>query len=91
MLELNPDGTWDDSPRPTFAELVRHAERFGVECVAETAAEFMGVESLTALIVALDRIAGVEDAKREYSRLPRRRVSAEDRAKKLLGIEDEDE
>ncbi len=81
------DGTVVLAPSPTFADLIRHAERFGVDCVAETGAECLGVDELTSLIEALDRIEAVQDSKLRYSRL-RRRKPAEIRARVLLGIED---
>lgn len=71
---------------PTRDDLINHAERFGVDQVAETAAELgYGLEELIALIERLDMIDSIRVAKenRRYSR-GGKRASAEKRAKKLL-------
>ncbi len=79
---------------PTRDELIAHAEKFGPDLVAETAAECgFGVEELAQLIERLDVIA-LNRYKRDHKGLSgsfkRARSTPEKRAKKLLGITDEE-
>lgn len=74
---------------PTAAALRAHAERFGVDGVAETGAEAgMSEESLTALIASLDRINATfrRDAKRKHLHVTPAKGAPDRRARELLGI-----
>lgn len=75
---------------PSRADLVAHARRYGTDLVAESAAEYMGVTELAALIAQLDVIDRERAAARRYSGKPKRLRSPEVRARRLLGIEDEE-
>ena len=94
LLRLHPDGSVELLPWPTTAELLKHAERYGTECVAESAAEFMGEEGLTALIGRLDvldrRRGERENAGRRITRSKAKLRPAEVRARALLGIPEEE-
>lgn len=91
LLVIRLDGTREYAPRPTRAELLRHAEKYGVEMVADTAAEHMDVEPLASLIAQLDKIEDTRGKKdTRYYTKPRRKP-AEVRAMALLGIEPEAE
>ncbi len=80
------DQSWYLMDPPTREELIKHAERFGVDQIAETAVECgYGLEELIALIERLDMIDAtrkVKDGKRFSS--GGKRSTAEKRAKKLL-------
>lgn len=75
---------------PTAGKLREHAERYGVDGIAETAAESMSEESLTALIVSLDRINATfrRDPKRKNLYRAPAKTSPARRARELLGIEE---
>lgn len=80
-----------DADIPTVKDLMRHAERHGGECVAETAAELgYGVDALIRVIDACDRgdLALLRKT-RPNARLEKR-ASSEDRAKAILGIKDDE-
>jgi hypothetical protein len=67
------------------------AEKFGIDSVAETAAEAgMNEESLTALIISLDRINAAmrRDPKRKHLYRTPAKKPADRRARELLGIEE---
>ena len=77
---------WFLPEKPTREELIKHAERFGTDQVAETAAEIgFTLEDLTFLIERLDQI-DVMRAKKEGLKFgaKQKRTSAEKRAKKML-------
>jgi len=73
--------------QPSAQQLREHAEKFGIDGVAETGAEAgMSEESLTALITSLDRINTTmrRDPRRKHlSRAPAK-TSASRRARELL-------
>lgn len=76
---------------PTAQQLREHAEKFGIDGVAETAAEAgMGEESLTTLIASLDRINSTfrRDPKRKLLYRTPAKTSPARRARELLGIEE---
>lgn len=76
---------------PTIAQLEKHAARFGSEGVAQTAVELgYGLDAVARLIDSCDR-ADLEliRKQRPNARLDKR-DPAETRAKKMLGITDED-
>jgi len=76
---------------PTAQRLREHAEKHGTDGVAETAAEAgMGEESLTALIVSLDRINSTfrRDPKKKHLYKTPAKKAADRRARELLGIEE---
>ena len=73
---------------PTMAQLRAHAERFGVDEVAETAAELgYSEERLTSLIVSLDLIDASRRQRgvRPFGPAGKRRA-ADRRARDLLGL-----
>lgn len=75
----------------TAQKLREHAEKFGVDGVAETGAESgMSEESLTALIVSLDRINSTfrRDQKKKHLYVTPAKKPADRRARELLGIEE---
>jgi hypothetical protein len=75
---------------PSIQELEKHAEKFGANQVLETAAELgYGLETLVRLADHCDRV-DIEHYNKEhkYSKSSKK-VSSEDRVKKLLGIEKE--
>lgn len=79
------DGWFIPDP-PTRDELLKHAERFGTDQVAETAAECgYGLEEMIALIERLDQI-DVMRAKKEGFKFgaKQKRSTPEKRAKKIL-------
>lgn len=79
-------GLWFLPDAPTRDELIKHAERFGTDQVAETAAELgYSLEDMTFLIERLDQIDIVR-AKKEGLKFGAKvkRTSPEKRAKKLL-------
>ena len=86
---------------PMVGDFVKHAERFGTEGVMETAAECgHSFDALVRLQDAVDRIEaehGREGKFIRHNRLGRRvqvrpkRTTAEERVKRLLGIEEEEE
>lgn len=73
------------------ASLLRHAEKFGVDGCTDTAVECgYGVEELAALIEELDKIEAAHLKKRvRFYSETKRRLSYEERARRLLGIEDD--
>lgn len=79
-------GQWFLPEKPTREELIKHAERFGTDQVAETAADLgFGLEDLTFLIERLDQI-DVTRAKKDGLKFGAKvkRTSPEKRAKKML-------
>lgn len=78
--------------KPVTAQKLReHAEKFGIDGVAETGAEAgMNEESLTALIVSLDRINSTfrRDQKKKHLYVTPAKKAADRRARELLGIEE---
>lgn len=77
--------------QPSAQQLREHAEKFGVDGVAETGAEAgMGEESLTALITSLDRINASlrRDPRRKHLYRSPAKTSSARRARELLGIEE---
>jgi hypothetical protein len=65
---------------PTLEEFVRHAERFGTECVYETAAEgYLGERELRRLRIELDSIEVARRSGRYHVGRRRRRSRAETR------------
>ncbi len=92
FVKVDADGLRSLHPRPTRAELLAHAAKYGTELVADTAAESMDVESLTSLIAQLDRLDTKAASGRRYTVKRRGRVkSPEERAMEMLGIEPEEE
>lgn len=77
-------------PLPTKEDLLRHVKKYGSEGVLETAVECRFSEgTLTDLIEAIDKIEAEIDSRRRFSRWKKPRLSANARARKLLGIEPE--
>lgn len=78
--------------KPVTAQKLReHAEKYGIDGVAETAAESgMNEESLTALIISLDRINATfrRDQKKKHLYVTPAKKPADRRARELLGIEE---
>lgn len=77
---------------PTVAELVKHAEKHGSNCIAETAAECgYGYEPLVRIIDGCDRadLAILRKDRGERAKLDRRPPS-ETRAKLILGIKEDE-
>lgn len=74
-------------------ELIRHAKRFGVDGVMETAADrwrsgLCSFESVVKLQKEVDHIEA--NPTRRHATKTRHRLTAELRVKRLLGIEDEE-
>lgn len=79
----------------TVEQLLSHAKKFGSEGVIETAMDAkFSFEQLVRLLTGLDKVDKERDAARvargHYSTWKKPRKSAEDRVKRLLGIEEED-
>lgn len=75
----------------TETVLLRHAQRFGTEGVIETAVESrFSVERLASLIEKLDAIEYERDQRR-FKTVKKHRLTYEERAKRALGISDEED
>lgn len=89
LPHLGPEG-WTWAEPPTHTDFIRHAEKYGTELIAFTAAETFDEEALTVLIMAIDRIDDVQGKKDSRYYKPPRRKAADVRARALLGIEEEE-
>lgn len=77
----------------TIDALTKHAKRFGTDGIAATAVE-LGVTSETGLALLIRRLDKIEDdaeAARRFHRPKKRRITAEVRARRLLGLEEPQE
>lgn len=95
LLLVKQDGAKVLMPTPTIEQLVKHAERFGTHMVPQTACDLgFGLDAVTRLITQCDRV-DQEHAKTKKPWAPafysKPKQAPETRAKKLLGITDEDE
>lgn len=73
-------------------DLVKHAEKYGIDGITDTAIEAgYGVEELAKLIERMDAVETALLKKiSRYNTPKRHRLTYEERAKRLLGIEDEE-
>ena len=79
--------------KPTLKELCDQAKRFGPDQVAETAAQWRySVEEVARVIEACDEAEhAIAKKKSRYATRKKHKLSYEERAKRLLGITDEEE
>jgi hypothetical protein len=91
-LRHREDGSFavDGLPVPTLADLVRHAERFGVVGVYETGEMYLATPELIQLDAELRRISAAGQAGRRFRRpVRRRRLSREQELKAVAMYVDE--
>lgn len=73
---------------PTVQQLQRHAERYGIECVVETAVELgHSFDSCVRLQDACDRIESARERDRHPRARPQKMKPSEDRVRAFMGLE----